>query len=152
MQINKNRSIEIDRMIKKTEQEVLTIKKEIRAIERRRLTGEERLEIVKKNGLYLEYIEDQNKDICEAAIKNHACALQFVKKQTAELCNLAISRDATTLRFVNPEFRTPMLLRKAIEKVPGAILYLDESERSNSLIELAVQKNPWVLEYLQKHN
>ena len=55
-------------------------------------TIEECLEAVRKDGLNLEYIKEENQteEVCLAAIRNDPSSIRFIKKQTPKLCGEAI--------------------------------------------------------------
>ena len=44
------------------------------------------LEMVKKDGMRLEFVKNPTPEIRLAAVKQNGCALQYVKDQTPEIC------------------------------------------------------------------
>ena len=61
------------------------------------------IELLKKDGLYLEYVKFQTDDLCKIAINQNWKAIKYVKNQTQELCSLAISINANAVNYIiNP--------------------------------------------------
>ena len=65
--------------------------------------GKEALEAVKRNGLALQYVKDQTKDICLKAVKQDGFALLYVKNQTKEICLEAVKQDGSALQYVKDQ-------------------------------------------------
>lgn len=61
------------------------------------------LKIVMYNGLLLEYIEHQTKEICKNALKQNINAFKFVQKQfqTYEMCHDVVEKNGLLLEFVD---------------------------------------------------
>ena len=55
---------------------------------------------IKKNGLALEYVEDQTPEICMAAVQQDGEALQYVKDQTPELCMAAVQQNGDARMYI----------------------------------------------------
>lgn len=51
------------------------------------------MDIVRQNGMVLEYVKEQTSDICMEAVRRDGKMLKFVKKQTPELCAIARKMD-----------------------------------------------------------
>jgi hypothetical protein len=61
------------------------------------------IELLEKDGLYLEYIRFQTDNLCKIAINQNWKAIKYVKNQTQELCSLAISINANAVNYIiNP--------------------------------------------------
>ena len=58
------------------------------------------LEMVKKDGMRLEFVKNPTPEIRLAAVKQNGCALQYVKDQTPEICLAAIKQNPEAKRFV----------------------------------------------------
>ena len=56
------------------------------------------LELVSEDGLALEHVKTQTKEICLAAIRQDERALQFLKRQTKELCLEAVKQNGLALQ------------------------------------------------------
>ena len=65
-----------------------------------KVSDDEALERVKRDGMELRLIEHQTPEICMAAVKQDGYALRFVKEQTRELCLAAIQKDGWSLQYV----------------------------------------------------
>ena len=65
-------------------------------------------EAVRKNGLYLQYIEKQTEVLCLAAVRQNPRAIKFVKKQTPEICLEAVKRNGNALEYVINQ--TPLII------------------------------------------
>lgn len=71
---------------------------------KRNLKGEEALEEVTRNGLNLEYVEEQTEEICEASVTQNGMALKFVMKQTKRICEIAVKNTIRALQYVEERF------------------------------------------------
>lgn len=58
------------------------------------------IKIVKKNGLYLEYLNYQTDDICYHAIINNLNAFKFVKNITYNLCTKLIDNNYNIIKYI----------------------------------------------------
>lgn len=58
------------------------------------------LEMVRKDGLTLEQVENQTPEIIVAAIAQNPSALQYVREQTPELCLAVVTRWSKSLKYV----------------------------------------------------
>jgi hypothetical protein len=56
--------------------------------------------VVKENGLLLQYVINQTPRICELAVRENGGALKYVKQQTPELCKIAINCNAFAFAYV----------------------------------------------------
>jgi len=61
------------------------------------------IEIVKKNGFTLKYVNEQTEEICLEAVKQNGLALEYVKEQTEEICLEAVKRNRLALRHVKKQ-------------------------------------------------
>lgn len=100
------------------------------------------LEIVKNNGLDLEFIKYQTPEICLEAVRQNGFALQFVKQKTDEIIIEAVSEDINAIKCIKkPTDRIyNILLKKLILK------QTDESNLyvKNQMIELL----QWLIKFL----
>lgn len=60
----------------------------------------ENLDIIKLNGLALEYIDEQTEEICMEAVKQNGKALKFVKIKTEKIYKEAIKYNKDILKFL----------------------------------------------------
>ena len=59
------------------------------------------LAAVNKNGLFLKYVQEQTPDICLAAVKNNGLALQYVRKQNLDIIDEALKNNSNSRNFIN---------------------------------------------------
>ena len=85
------------------------------------------IDLISKDGLLLEYINEQTPEICMKALKQNGLALEFVKEQTPEICMTAIKQNGSALQFVTEPFLT------------------------EEICILAVKNNGFVLQFIKKH-
>jgi len=73
---------------------------------------------VKKYGMLLEHISEQEEVLCQIAISNEPFSLMFIKEQTVDLCLLALELDNSSFKEVrivqNPDYETT--LKNLLEK------------------------------------
>ncbi|ATZ81078.1 hypothetical protein BMW23_1033 [Bodo saltans virus] len=72
----------------------------------------------------LAYVKHQNKKLCKSAIDLNPFTIEFVKEQTEELCILAITKDPFTIRHIKE--RNEKICRLAYEKNKKTIVYMDD--------------------------
>ena len=104
------------------------------------------LDLVRENGLTLQYISRQNKRICEEAVNENGLALQFVKRQTEKICKIAIMNNYNALRFVNGKFKTLGMCRYAVRICGYAIRYV--SRKKEDICMIAVKSEGCALGYI----
>ena len=78
---------------------------------------------VKKNGLTLKYVQNQNPVICMAAVQQNGYALQFVKSQTPEICLAAVQEIGLALKYV--KYQTPEICMAAILNRPMSFEFVE---------------------------
>ena len=69
--------------------------------EKRKLSGKEALEAVKRNGLNLRFVSHQTDEICLAAVEQNGWALPYVHDQTDEICLAAVEQNGWALEYVD---------------------------------------------------
>ena len=79
---------------------------------------------VQKDGYALQYVKNQNDEICKQAVKQNGYALQFVKNQTDEICKLAVQQNGAALRFVKEQ--TDEICRLAVQQNGLALRFVKE--------------------------
>lgn len=55
---------------------------------------------VNNNGLAIQYIQNKTPELCLLAVKNNGLAIKFIENQTEEICIEAVKHDGTLLKFV----------------------------------------------------
>ena len=56
-----------------------------------------------EHGLDLQYIKEQNPELCLAAVRQNGRALYYVKEQNPELCMAVVRQDVSALEYVKDE-------------------------------------------------
>lgn len=62
-------------------------------------------DLVKQDGMNLQYVSNQTEAICLEAVKQTGIALAFVRKQTYEICLTAFNQDVKAADYIDPEFQ-----------------------------------------------
>ena len=75
------------------------------------------LEAVKENGYALQFVNNQDKDICLEAVRQNGYSLQYVKDQDKDICLEAVRQDGDALRFVNPSIFDDMHEEMTLEEI-----------------------------------
>lgn len=83
------------------------------------------LQMVRVGGLFLKNVENQNREICLAAVRQNGLALRYVKDQTYELCLEAVKQNGLALKSVLVKYKTNELNLEAVKKNPEAIIYVN---------------------------
>lgn len=60
---------------------------------------------LQRNGLELQYVENQTLELCLIAVKNKGTSLRFVKNKTLELCQEAVLNDPKAIKYVEEQFK-----------------------------------------------
>jgi hypothetical protein len=104
------------------------------------------LDVVKQDGLALDYVKDQTPEICLEAVKQDGLALDYVKDQTPEICLEAVKQSGRALEFVKEQ--TPELCLEAVEQTGYAIQFV--KEQTLELCLEAVEQTGWTLEFIKE--
>lgn len=135
------------------------------------------LDMIRNNGLLLEYLTEQTEELCELAILSNWMSLRFVINQTERLCILAIQQDLRALYSVNNKTPNicqavlsvnglmlhhvktwikafPLQVRKRLWKVAViqnglALLYIPKKYRNREIHELALRSNGLALKFVE---
>lgn len=75
-------------------------------------TNKQIRDMLKKNGLIIQYVK-QNKKRCNLAIQQNPLALEYIKKQDEDMCLLAVSNNGLALEHVIEQ--TDNICMKAVE-------------------------------------
>ena len=106
---------------------------------------EECLKMVRRNGLDLRHIENQDKEICLEAVKQYGCALEYVKNQDKDICLEAVRQDGNALYYVENQDKDICL--EAVKQKGLALEYVKNQDREICLE--AVKQNGWALRYVE---
>jgi hypothetical protein len=80
-------------------------------------------QIVKQNGLLLEFIKNQTYSICIEAVKQNAEAIKFVKELNNDVVVHALMKDGNVLKYL-PQYQVPPFCLLAVTSNPDAIRYI----------------------------
>ena len=74
------------------------------------------LAAVKRNGFALKYVEKQDKDICLAAVKQNPKAIMYIRDQSPEMCavTVQINELAFIYIYINPKNQTDFTQKLAV--------------------------------------
>ena len=86
------------------------------------LTEDMRLKMVKENGLFLKFIENQTPEICLVAVKQNGCILEYVKEQTSGICLEAVKQNGYALEYVKDQI--PEICLEAVKQNGYALRYV----------------------------
>jgi hypothetical protein len=127
--------------------------------------------ILRGNGLELEFLENQTKELCKIAVnqniysfvfikdknikmellenllEKNGMLLQFIKNKTSNLCEAALKNDVMALQYIdeNPE----NYYEFAINSNPMALEFI--KNKTKELCTMAVRRNGMVLQFLDKN-
>ena len=102
---------------------------------------------VSKNGLALEFVDDQSEELCKIAVRQNGLALRFVKNKTQDICSLAVSENSLALEFVDPEMQTHSMCFNAVSKTPTALKFVDN--QTEDICMEALRRKPFTLEFVK---
>ena len=103
------------------------------------------LKTVKRNGLKLQYVEEQTPEICIAAVKQNGYALQYVKEQSPELCMEAVKQNGYALQHVKEQ--SPENCLAAVKNYGWALLLV-----KNQTLEICLAAKGDILEHIEDKN
>jgi hypothetical protein len=63
------------------------------------------LEDVKRDGLLLEKVNEQDEEICLEVVKNNPKSLEYVEYQTKDVCLEAVKRDGLMIKLVKTQLK-----------------------------------------------
>ena len=109
------------------------------------LTYEEVIRAVEKNGLALQYLQQQTPEICLAAVKQNGLTLYLVEHQTSEICLAAVKESGLALSYVKDQ--TPQICLEAV-KQSGIALHYVQHQTPELCLE-AVKQNGYSLRYVK---
>ena len=101
------------------------------------------LAAVKRDGVALQFIENQTERICLAAVKEWGEALRYVKEQTEEICLIAVQKSGCALEYVKEQ--TEEMCIEAVRK-SGCALYYVKNQTEKVCLE-AMKYNNDVLQW-----
>lgn len=100
--------------------------------------------LLKKDGMFLESIENPTKEMKEIAVRNNGLALQFIENPTEKMKKIAIKENGFAIQFIeNP---TEEMKELAVEENSKAIQFIENP--SEELQVLAVTYYGWAIQYI----
>jgi hypothetical protein len=104
------------------------------------------LEAVKQNGYALRYIKKQTEELCLEAVKLYGYALKYVKEQTEEICLTAVKQNGYALQFVKEQ--TEEICLQAVKQYGHAVEFVKEQTEEMRLE--FVKQNRYALDFLKE--
>lgn len=108
---------------------------------------QECFQILKENGLFLEYLREQTPELCQTAIKQTYHALKFVHHQTKALGELAIQQSPFAVRYLSKDDLSEMeydrLVIQGLSINPHSYVLRDDEEVLEPLSLLDVHKQSY---------
>lgn len=90
------------------------------------------IEAVKQNGLALQYVKEQTNDMCMEAIKQNPNSIKYAKEQTNDLCMYAVKQDGSTLLHIKNIINKPFdICLEAVNQNLGIIECIDYDKYEN---------------------
>jgi hypothetical protein len=112
------------------------------------------MDILWRDGLELQYVEDQTEEICIAAVRSNPDALQFVHNQTFAVCMAAVQNYMQEgLRFVQGQ--TPedyfTICKEAVACCPYNLEFVQglSLEQYQELCMIAVERDGHILKFIK---
>lgn len=106
------------------------------------------LEMVKQNGLALEYVHHQTPELCFIAIRSNPDSLKYVKEQTPDLCLEAVKLDGLALEHVHHQ--TFEICLAAVQQYGRSLKFV--LRQTPEICLYAVQQNGCALQYVKDKN
>lgn len=110
------------------------------------------IELVKNNGLLLQYLDEKSQLVCNTALENNGLALQYIPKNLIdqEMCIKAISQNALALQFVPEKLMNETIITFALFKNGLALKFVPDNLKNNFYSEEAMKNNPNALQFVKE--
>lgn len=110
------------------------------------------IELVKNNGLLLQYLDEKSIIVCNTALENNGLALQYVPKDLIdqEMCIKALSQNALALQFVPEKLMNDTIITFALFNNGLALKYVPDNLINKFYSEEAIKNNPNALEFVKE--
>ena len=102
-------------------------------------------QIVKQNGMALEYARLQTDELRKLAVQQCGTALMLIDDQYEELCRLAIAQDGNAIHYVNNP--THELRMMAVKLKAAALDFIDGEDQTEEMCLIAVKQDGLVIEH-----
>jgi hypothetical protein len=130
--------------------------------------------VVSRNGLELEFVTEQNENLCKRAIKQNIYSYVFIKdndirkklqnfvleqdnslfdfidEQSEELCVSLLKNNGLVLQYIKDKNQKYCYL--AVQQNPLALQYVNKENQTPELYQIAVRKNGLSLQYVKEQN
>lgn len=98
--------------------------------------------ILNKDGMILEFVDDQTEELCLIAVKQNPMALQFVNEQTFEMCLGAVKQNGSVLQYVKKQ--TNKICLEALKQNYYAYKFIKENKEHYRLNTIA-----WWIDFMR---
>lgn len=76
------------------------------------------LEIIRKNGLMIQYVKEQTEELCIEAIRQNWLSISYIKNLTENMCIEAVRQDPLAIEKIPNIYRSQLVCREAIVQKP----------------------------------
>jgi hypothetical protein len=95
----------------------------------------------------IKYLSHVNADMHLTLVKINGNVLEYIEEQNEELCMNAIDENDYAFNYINPKLKTKKFIKKIIDKHPICIRYVNNP--SKKLCMSVLRKNGLLLEYIK---
>ena len=106
------------------------------------------LEAVKETSRAFKYVKNKTKIICLEAVKKNGLLLDFVENQDKEICLEAVRKNGMTLQFINNQ--TEEICLEAVKETSRAFKYV--KHKTKIICLEAVKKNGLLLDFVENQD
>jgi len=110
------------------------------------------IDLIKTNGLLLQYLDEKSRLVCDTALDNNGLALQYVPKNLIdqEMCIKALSQNALALQYVPKELINETIITFALFKNGLSLQFVPDMMKSGVYSELAMKNNVYALQFVKE--
>ena len=112
------------------------------------------IEIVKTNGLLLQYLDEKPLIVCNTALEHNGLALQYVPKDLIDqkMCIKALSQNGLALQFVPERLMNETIITFALFTNGLSLQFVPNMMRSIFYSELAMKNNINALQFVKEEH
>lgn len=112
------------------------------------------IDLVKKNGLLLQYLDEKTLLVCNTAINDNGLALQYVPKNfiDQEMCINALSQNALALKYVPEKLMNETIITFALFTNGLSLQFVPDIMKSVVYSELAMKNNVKALQFVKEEH
>lgn len=96
------------------------------------------LEIIRKNGLMIQYVKEQTEELCIEAIKQNWLAISHIKNLTEKICIEAIRQEPTAIEKIPNIYRSKTVCREAIVRKPELFSILSDPDKDLTYLAISL--------------